>query len=87
MNLRHDALAGAAEWRAKLKARPRLGRPCCDRRRVQVQPGAGNVIAGKCAASLDVRHADDATRKQAVEAFQAFANEIATRRDYPFPEE
>jgi allantoate deiminase len=81
MNLRHDALSGAAEWLCKVEreaqATPGL---VATVGRVQVLPGAVNVIAGNVLASLDVRHADDATRKQAVEAFQARANEIAARR-------
>jgi allantoate deiminase len=81
MNLRRDALAGAAEWLCKVEseaqATPGL---VATVGRVQVQPGAGNVIAGNVLASLDVRHANDVTRKQAVEALQACATEIAARR-------
>ncbi len=81
MNLRHDALAGAAEWicrvESEAQAWPGLVATVGS---VHVQLGAGNVIPGNVLATLDVRHADDATRKQAVEAFQTRANEIATRR-------
>jgi len=81
MNLRRDALAGAAEWICKVESEAQATRGLVATvGRLQVQPGAGNAIAGNVLASLDVRHADDATRKQAVEAFQACANEIAKRR-------
>jgi allantoate deiminase len=81
MNLRHDALAGAAEWICKVEseaqATPGL---VATVGRLQVQPGVGNVIAGNVLATLDVRHADDATRRRAVEVFQIGAKEIAIRR-------
>src|SRR5260370_23891628 len=81
MNLRRDALAGAADWLCKVESEAQATRGLVATvGRVRVEPGAGNVIAGNVLASLDVRHADDATRTQAVEAFQAGANEIATRR-------
>src|SRR5260370_42006644 len=78
MNLRHDALAGAAEWLCKVESEAQATRGLVATvGRVQVQPGAGNVVAGNVLASLDVRHADDAIRTQAVEVLQACANEIA----------
>ena len=45
-----------------------------------VEPNAGNVIAGAARVSLDVRHADDSARKAAVEALLAQAQAIAERR-------
>src|SRR5258708_1031111 len=78
MNLRHDALAGAAEWICKVESEAQAMRGLVATvGNVHVQPGAGNVIASNVLASLDVRHADDASRKRAVEAFKARANEIA----------
>src|SRR5260370_4535944 len=78
MNLRHDALAGTAEWICKVESEAQAMRGLvASVGRIQVQPGAGNVIAGNVLASLDVRHADDGTRKQAFEAYQAVGNESA----------
>jgi len=81
MNLRRDALAGAAEWVCKVEsvaqATPGL---VATVGRLQVQPGAGNVIAGHAMASLDVRHKDDALRKEAVASFLKCASEMAIRR-------
>jgi allantoate deiminase len=81
MNLRHDALAAAAEWICKVESEGRATAGLVATvGRLQVQPGAGNVIAGTVLSSLDVRHADDGIRKRAVENLQACASEIATRR-------
>lgn len=81
MRLRQDALAGAAEWilaaeRASLET-PGL---VATVGRVQATPGVANVIPGEARASLDIRHADDATRRAAVERLLAEAEEIAARR-------
>ncbi len=81
MNLRRDALAGAAEWLGKVESEAQATHGLVATvGRLQVLPGAGNVIAGTVHASLDVRHADDVIRKRAVDAFQKRANEIAARR-------
>jgi len=81
MNLRRDALAGAAEWICMVEREAQATRGLAATvGRLDVQPGAGNVIAGHALASLDVRHADDAIRKRAVASFLAGANEIAARR-------
>ena len=60
MHLRHDAMAAAAEWIVAVEdyAAPHDGLVATVGR-VEVSPGAGNVIAGQVTASLDVRHADD----------------------------
>jgi allantoate deiminase len=81
MNLRRDALGGAAEWicRVEREARATSGLVATVGR-LQVQPGAGNVIAGRVLASFDVRHADDAIRKQAGASLLAGASEIAAGR-------
>jgi allantoate deiminase len=47
---------------------------------VDVEPNAGNVIAGAVRVSLDVRHANDLERKAAVETLLAQAEAIAARR-------
>jgi allantoate deiminase len=48
--------------------------------RVEVHPGAGNVIAGEVRVSLDARHASDGVRLAVVEAMIASSREIAARR-------
>jgi allantoate deiminase len=81
MRLRHDAVAGAAEW-------------VCEVERVALEtsglvatvgdlrtyPGAGNIVAGQLRASLDVRHADDVIRHRTVQSLLAKAESIARRR-------
>ena len=49
--------------------------------RVGVEPGAPNVIPGRAVGSLDVRHADDAVRADAVAALRERAAAIAAARD------
>jgi allantoate deiminase len=81
MEVRHDAFSGAAEW-ALVVERDAQHTPGLVGTvgRVEIEPGAGNVIAGRCAAHLDVRHADDATRADAVSRMLGAAREIAARR-------
>ena len=81
MHLRRDALAGAAEWIGAVEREARaipglVATVGC----VEVSPGAGNVIPGTCRMSLDVRHADDTIRRDAVSRLLACAGAIATRR-------
>ena len=82
MNLRQDALQGAAEWITAVE------REACATNglvatvgRLEVRPGVGNVIPGSVRASLDVRHAYDSIRKHTVSGLIELAEEIATRRD------
>jgi allantoate deiminase len=70
---RRDALAAAAEWVLAVEGIGTVGR-------LEVEPGARNVIPGRAAMTLDVRHADDATRHAAVGALRDRAREVATRR-------
>jgi len=81
MKLRHDALAGAAEWISLVESLtstvPGL---VATVGRLVIEPNAGNVIAGKVRASLDVRHADDAVRHQSMERMINGGKEIAGRR-------
>src|SRR5262249_23139918 len=57
MKLRRDGLAGVAEWitlvESVAKGTPEL---VATVGRLEIDPNAGNVIAGKVRASLDVRH-------------------------------
>jgi allantoate deiminase len=81
MHLRHDAMAAAAEWIVAVEdyASSRTGLVATVGR-VEVAPGAGNVIAGKATASLDVRHADDSIREASVMAILKLAETAAVRR-------
>jgi allantoate deiminase len=81
MATRRDALAGTAEWISRVErhaaATPGL---VATVGRIQAEPGAGNVIPGRCRASLDLRHADDTTRIASSDQLRAAAREIAARR-------
>ena len=81
MHLRRDALAGAAEWIVAVESlAQRTDGLVATVGHVDVEPNAANVIAGAVRVSLDVRHADDAARKSAVDALLAQAETIAARR-------
>ncbi len=81
MNLRHDAMAAAAEWISAVedyaKSQEGLVATVGD---VEISPSVVNVIAGRAIASLDVRHADDTVRKAAIDAMMERARGAATRR-------
>ena len=81
MHARQDAVAGAAEWITAVEAlaqhTPGL---VATVGRVIARPGASNVVAGLCEASLDVRHASDSARATAVESLRHAAREISSRR-------
>lgn len=81
MRLRHDAVAAAAEWIAAVE-HAALGTAglVATTGRLTVEPGATNVIAGRCQVSLDLRHADDVVRHRAEAALRDAASAIATRR-------
>jgi allantoate deiminase len=82
MNLRQDALAGAAEWMVLVEreAKGQTGLVATVGT-ISALPGAGNVIPGEVKLSLDVRHADDATREKAVKAFLNEAEKVAASRN------
>lgn len=81
MRARRDALAGAAEWivAAEQEAHSTAGLVATVGG-IDAQPGASNVIAGVCATTLDVRHADDGVRAAAVARLAGRARDIAARR-------
>jgi allantoate deiminase len=88
MNLRHDALAGAAEWIGAVEREAVAGRDLVATvGRIDARPGAGNVIAGSAAMSLDVRHVDDAIRTGVVARLLDCARQIAARRGLTFTSE
>jgi allantoate deiminase len=81
MQSRRDAVTGAAEWIIAVETRAqRTPGLVATVGRLRALPGSTNVIAGRCEASLDVRHAADDTRAAAVEHFRDDAREIASRR-------
>ena len=81
MRLRRDALAGAAEWISAVETLARQTEGLIATvGKIDAEPNAANVIAGVARVSLDVRHADDASRKAAVESLLALAYVIAEKR-------
>ena len=81
MNLRRDALVGAAEFVALVPsvARQKPGLVATVGR-LEVAPGASNVIPGHAALTLDVRDQNDARRLAAVNWLHKKAKAIAKRR-------
>jgi allantoate deiminase len=81
MDLRFDAVAGAAEWITTVEreatAVPGLVATVGS---IAAIPGATNVIAAEVRLSLDVRHREDAIRTAAVNDLIRHAEEIALRR-------
>jgi allantoate deiminase len=81
MHARRDAVAGAAEWITTVEAlAERTPGLVATVGRVLARPGATNVVAGLCEASLDVRHASDDARATAVETLLDTARKISARR-------
>lgn len=81
MNLRHDAIAAAAEWITKVEALAvKTEGLVATVGRLDVQPNAGNVIPGAVALSLDVRQVHDSVRRAAVDDLIEQAQAIVTRR-------
>jgi allantoate deiminase len=81
MNQRRDALACAAEWIGLVEhvALATAGLAATVGK-IDVQPGADNVIAGGARASLDVRHRLDEVRQRALNVLLDGAEHIAHRR-------
>ncbi len=76
MNLRNDALAGAAELVLAAERCGVLGTVG----KLEVAPGASNVIPGHAALTLDVRDQSDSRRQAAVRRLHSQAKAIAKRR-------
>jgi allantoate deiminase len=76
MNLRHDALAGAAEF---VLAAEHCG-VTATVGKIEAAPGVSNVIPGKVSLTLDVRDQKDSRRLAAVKALQIKAKIIVRRR-------
>ncbi len=85
MHLRRDALAGAVAFMNEIervaKAAPGL---VATVGKLEVSPGAGNVIPGDVRLSLDVRHVSDAIRNRAVAELLDIAWHTAQRRKLEF---
>ena len=81
MDLRCDAVAGAAEWITTVERIAKsTGGLTATVGAVTAKPGAVNVIAGEAMASLDVRHREDSIRVRAVQEMIQQAEQIASRR-------
>ena len=81
MALRHDALTAAA--RVVLEAeRLAMEQPPLRATvgKLEVKPGAGNVIPGQVTFTLDVRHPDDAARESAITALHDYGERLALER-------
>lgn len=81
MHLRHDAIAGAAEWivaaEQTAKSHPGL---VATVGQIEAAPGATNVIAGNVRATLDLRHESDEVRGRMADMLVRQAEEIVARR-------
>jgi len=80
MNLRRDALAGAAEWILEVEKEAGRDGVVATVGRIDVSPNATNAIPSRAATSLDVRHAVDDVRLESVERLVLAAGTVAGRR-------
>lgn len=81
MNLRRDALAGAAEFTLAAESlAKRIPGLVATVGTMSVAPGAANVIPAEATFSLDLRHPRDAVRRTALRQLRAAATRITGRR-------
>lgn len=81
IQLRRDALAGAAEWIAAVESLAKnSGDLVATVGKIDVEPNAGNVVPGRATVSLDLRHASDTARRSAVDTLLEQASAIVERR-------
>jgi len=81
MALRRDALAAAAAWITRCESiASGVKGLVATVGQIFVEPASINVIPGVARCSLDVRHADDAVRRRAVETLLEEARAIAVVR-------
>ena len=81
MEMRRDAVAAAAEWITCVETSARrVDGLVATVGRVVVEPGAGNVVAGRCRVSLDIRHARDEVRHDTSDSLRRQAAAIADQR-------
>jgi allantoate deiminase len=81
MALRQDALAAAAEWIVDVERYAANHESMVATvGRIEVLPGGINIIPGRVHASLDLRHPDDAVRREAVSALETAAHQASATR-------
>ncbi len=81
MHLRHDAIAGAAEWIGVVeRVAMETAGLVATVGKIDVKPGVTNVIAGEARLTLDVRHISDGIRVRTVEDLIHQAHRLAARR-------
>lgn len=82
MDLRQDALAGAAAMIERITAAAaRRGRPAVATvGRIEAFPGGINIIPGRCVFTVDTRHADPAARRALIAEIEAIVAEVAAAR-------
>ncbi len=82
MDLRHDALVGFAEMVLGIhEAASQKGRPAVATvGRVQVAPGAPNIVPGQVEFTVDIRHPDAAARADVTRAVETVCRDVGGRR-------
>jgi allantoate deiminase len=82
MDLRHDALVGAATMIARIEAAAvRMGRPAVATvGRIQALPGGTNIIPGRCEFTVDTRHAEPEPRLQLLAEIRDIIQTVARDR-------
>jgi allantoate deiminase len=81
MHLRCDAIAGAAEWISTVeRVAQEVPGLVATVGKVEVKPGAVNVIPAEARLTLDVRHSSDDVRTRTVEDLTRQVQAIAARR-------
>jgi len=81
MDRRRDALAAASEVVLRVESLANTDdRMVATVGKLEVEPGAANVIPGRVTFTLDVRHPSDANRSSACGAMVAWAQKTAERR-------
>jgi allantoate deiminase len=81
MELRYDAMAGAAEWITAIERQAQdIEGLVATVGAISAKPGAANVIAGEARLTLDVRHGSDEVRTGSVKDLIHLAEQIAKRR-------
>jgi len=87
MDMRADAFQGLAEFAGQIdRVLAEYGSPNSTATigRVELKPGAANVIPGEAVFSLDVRDTDDQTLDDIADAFRRTLSAIARRRNLKF---
>jgi allantoate deiminase len=88
MHLRRDALAAAAEWMTRVESvASGIEGLVATVGQIAAEPGGVNVIPGVVRCSLDVRHAEDEVRRDAVRSILDEAQTIAEERGLTFEAE